>query len=229
MASACAALKEPDGIRRRYRAPSASLPIDALTGDLYHHGTITVPSSVKRYQTVILVFVRTTQAASLSSSSVSACPSGYKTRVHALLHDIACADAPTKRVLPCVLNEISVVSVVEAVAEHHGKRQYGGQRVGLILTGDVGGRPCTGSYMARRQPLWSAPLRSRKAACQASVSIAAQSDRMSPNRLSVTITSNCFGARTNCIAQLSAYMCCSSIPKSFQSQWQPDATKRPSP
>ena len=38
------------------------------------------------------------------------------------------------------------------------------------------------------------------------VSIAAQSDRMSPNRLLVTITSNCFGLRTSCIAQLSAYM-----------------------
>ena len=38
------------------------------------------------------------------------------------------------------------------------------------------------------------------------VSIAAQSDRMSPNRLLVTITSNCLGLRTSCIAQLSAYM-----------------------
>ena len=29
---------------------------------------------------------------------------------------------------------------------------------------------------------------------------------MSPNRLSVTMTSNCFGLRTSCMAQLSAYM-----------------------
>jgi hypothetical protein len=38
------------------------------------------------------------------------------------------------------------------------------------------------------------------------VSIAAQSDSMSPNRLSVTMTSNCLGQRTSCMAQLSAYM-----------------------
>ena len=38
------------------------------------------------------------------------------------------------------------------------------------------------------------------------VSIAAASDRMSPKRLSVTITSNCFGLRTSCMAQLSARM-----------------------
>jgi hypothetical protein len=42
------------------------------------------------------------------------------------------------------------------------------------------------------------------------VSIAAQSDSKSPNRLLVTITSNCFGLRTSCIAQLSAYMKLSS-------------------
>ena len=30
---------------------------------------------------------------------------------------------------------------------------------------------------------------------------------MSPNRFPVTITSNCFGARTSCIAALSTYMC----------------------
>src|SRR5205814_1116651 len=42
------------------------------------------------------------------------------------------------------------------------------------------------------------------------VSIAAQSDNKSPNRLLVTMTSNCFGLRTSCIAQLSAYMKLSS-------------------
>ena len=42
------------------------------------------------------------------------------------------------------------------------------------------------------------------------VSIAASSDSMSPNRLSVTMTSNCLGLRTSCMAQLSAYMCVSS-------------------
>ncbi|MNI74483.1 hypothetical protein D3C73_1305690 [compost metagenome] len=42
------------------------------------------------------------------------------------------------------------------------------------------------------------------------VSMAASSDRMSPNRLPVTITSNWRGLRTNCIAALSTYMCDSS-------------------
>ena len=42
------------------------------------------------------------------------------------------------------------------------------------------------------------------------VSMAAQSDRMSPKRLSVTMTSNCLGLRTSCMAQLSAYMWLSS-------------------
>ncbi len=42
------------------------------------------------------------------------------------------------------------------------------------------------------------------------VSIAASSLRMSPNRLPVTITSNCLGALTSCIAALSTYMCSSS-------------------
>ena len=38
------------------------------------------------------------------------------------------------------------------------------------------------------------------------VSIAARSDRRSPNRLSVTITSNCFGQRVSCMAPASAYI-----------------------
>ena len=38
-------------------------------------------------------------------------------------------------------------------------------------------------------------------------SIDASSDRMSPNMLPVTMTSNCFGLRTSCIAALSTYMC----------------------
>ena len=44
------------------------------------------------------------------------------------------------------------------------------------------------------------------------VSMAAVSESMSPNRLSVTMTSNCLGLRTNCMAQLSAYMWLSSTP-----------------
>ena len=42
------------------------------------------------------------------------------------------------------------------------------------------------------------------------VSIAASSLRMSPKRLVVTSTSNCFGLRMSCIAQLSTYKCESS-------------------
>jgi len=41
------------------------------------------------------------------------------------------------------------------------------------------------------------------------VIIAASSERTSPKRLSVTMTSNCFGLRISCIAQLSARMCSS--------------------
>ncbi len=38
------------------------------------------------------------------------------------------------------------------------------------------------------------------------VSMAAMSESTSPKRLSVTMTSNCFGARTSCIAPASASM-----------------------
>ncbi|MNL54840.1 hypothetical protein D3C87_1782040 [compost metagenome] len=41
------------------------------------------------------------------------------------------------------------------------------------------------------------------------VSIAATSDSMSPNRLSVTMTSNCLGLRTSCMPPASASMCSS--------------------
>ena len=39
------------------------------------------------------------------------------------------------------------------------------------------------------------------------VTILASSDKISPNIFSVRITSNCFGSRTSCIAQLSTSMC----------------------
>jgi hypothetical protein len=42
------------------------------------------------------------------------------------------------------------------------------------------------------------------------VSIEASSDRMSPNMLPVTMTSNCLGALTSCMAALSTSMCDSS-------------------
>ena len=43
------------------------------------------------------------------------------------------------------------------------------------------------------------------------VSSADMSDKISPNRFPVIITSNCFGCFTNCIAQLSAYILDKSI------------------
>ena len=43
------------------------------------------------------------------------------------------------------------------------------------------------------------------------VSIDASSERMSPNRFPVTMTSNCLGLRTSCMAQLSTYMWDSSM------------------
>ncbi|MNC85766.1 hypothetical protein D3C83_13780 [compost metagenome] len=52
------------------------------------------------------------------------------------------------------------------------------------------------------------------------MSIDASSERISPNMLPVTITSNCRGLRTSCIAALSTYMCDSAtcgylLPRSF--------------
>ncbi len=70
-----------------------------------------------------------------------------------------------------------------------------------------GALPCTGSYRARRRPVSSSgPSEAEGSMPSEPVSMAAQSDRMSPNRLSVTMTSNCFGQRTSCMAQLSAYI-----------------------
>ena len=70
-----------------------------------------------------------------------------------------------------------------------------------------GAEPWIGSYMPKLRALSEAdgsmPIDP--------VSIDASSDRMSPNMLPVTITSNCFGLRTSCIAALSTYMCSSSM------------------
>jgi hypothetical protein len=71
-----------------------------------------------------------------------------------------------------------------------------------------GAEPCTGSYSALRLPvtLSGAPSEADGSMPSEPVSIAAASERMSPNRLSVTMTSNCLGLRTSCIAALSARM-----------------------
>ena len=58
-----------------------------------------------------------------------------------------------------------------------------------------GAEPCTGSYSALRLPVLGsgAPSEADGSMPSEPVSIAATSDSMSPNRLSVTITSNCLG------------------------------------
>ena len=69
-----------------------------------------------------------------------------------------------------------------------------------------GAEPCIGSY----RPLFSAFSDADGSIPIDPVNIDASSDRMSPNMFPVRITSNCFGARTSCIAALSTYMCDSS-------------------
>src|SRR5579872_2599176 len=58
-----------------------------------------------------------------------------------------------------------------------------------------GAEPCTGSYMALRRLVFGSISPSEADCSMPSepVSIAATSDSMSPNRLSVTMTSNCIG------------------------------------
>src|SRR5574338_1311217 len=69
-----------------------------------------------------------------------------------------------------------------------------------------GAEPWLGSYrpllLASREAEGSMPIEP--------VSMEASSDRMSPNMLPVTTTSNCLGLRTSCIAALSTYRCDSS-------------------
>ena len=70
-----------------------------------------------------------------------------------------------------------------------------------------GAEPCTGSYIDLILPFLSfAPKDAEGNKPNDPVNIAASSDNISPNKLSVTITSNCFGFLNNCIAQLSASM-----------------------
>jgi hypothetical protein len=76
------------------------------------------------------------------------------------------------------------------------------------LAGDIRRRTmCTGSYSAlrcRSLRIGVAPSEADGSMPSEPVSIAAMSDSMSPNRLSVTITSNCFGQRTSCMPPASA-------------------------
>ena len=69
-----------------------------------------------------------------------------------------------------------------------------------------GAEPCTGSYIALRFLVFGSisPSEADGSMPSEPVSIAAMSDSMSPNRLSVTITSNCLGQRTSCMPPASA-------------------------
>ena len=69
-----------------------------------------------------------------------------------------------------------------------------------------GAEPCTGSYMALRLPVLASvsPSEAEGSMPSEPVSIEATSESMSPNRLSVTITSNCLGQRTSCMPPASA-------------------------
>jgi hypothetical protein len=69
-----------------------------------------------------------------------------------------------------------------------------------------GAEPCTGSYSALRFFVFgsTSPSEAEGSMPSEPVSIAAMSESTSPNRLSVTMTSNCLGLRTSCIAPASA-------------------------
>src|SRR5690606_22858039 len=69
-----------------------------------------------------------------------------------------------------------------------------------------GAEPWLGTY----RPWLEAFMEAEGSMPMEAVSMAASSDRMSPNRLPVTMTSNALGARTSCMAALSTYMCESS-------------------
>ena len=69
-----------------------------------------------------------------------------------------------------------------------------------------GAEPCTGSYIALRLRVFgfTSPSDAEGSMPSEPVSMAATSESMSPNRLSVTMTSNCFGQRTSCMPPASA-------------------------
>src|SRR6266849_3599299 len=75
-----------------------------------------------------------------------------------------------------------------------------------------GADPCTGSYIALRFLVLpsSSPREAEGNMPSEPVSMAATSESMSPNRLSVTMTSNCFGQRTSCMPPASASWCSST-------------------
>ena len=97
------------------------------------------------------------------------------------------------------LDPIGVGAPVEAVAEHHRHREEGRERVRDALAGDVGRR----AVDRLEEPGPPSPRLADGSIPSEPVIIAASSLRMSPNMFSVTITSNCDGSETSCIAALS--------------------------
>src|SRR6056300_662793 len=101
------------------------------------------------------------------------------------------------------------------------------QAIGFALPWPAisGADPCTGSYNALGRPFAiGAPKDADGNMPNDPVSIAAKSDSKSPNRLSVTITSNCLGQRVNCIAPASAYMWVSSTSE-YSALWTSSTTR----
>ena len=99
------------------------------------------------------------------------------------------------------------LSILNEYFKHIAKLRIDAIGFAIPLPAMSGAEPWTGSYKDFLKLLLStAPKEAEGNIPSEPVSIAASSDRMSPNKLSVTITSNCLGFLTNCIAQLSAYI-----------------------
>ena len=106
------------------------------------------------------------------------------------LHDVRRCAALGQHLPHRALDQRRLGLLLEGMAQHHGGREDGGERVGHVLAGDVGRRAVhrlVQALAARRssEAEGSMPIEP--------VSIAAASDRMSPNMLPVTITSNVAG------------------------------------
>jgi len=71
-----------------------------------------------------------------------------------------------------------------------------------------GADPCTGSY----NPVFVEPTLAEASSPIEPATIAASSERMSPNMFSVSTTSKSAGRATSCIAALSTSMCSSATP-----------------
>src|SRR6185312_7832383 len=125
----------------------------------------------------------------------------------ALMHDVAGADAAVERLAHRALEPRRRLGLAEAQPQRHREAQDRAQRIGDALPAMSGALPCTGSKNAGRWPSGpGGPKEAEGSMPSEPVAIAAASDRMSPNMLSVSSTSNCAGARTICMAQLSTSM-----------------------